>query len=214
MRKHNNKLYYAKYKVKTVFKLPGSLMFYPTTDQYLTNLKKDNPELPNLNFLADFIMKNRNSMKFRIQDKKAIFYSDQERSNELINNFRSYWQNTETVDPKYDMLGKDTVGCTKLPHGKYQYQVHFKKDAHKYINESERQALWELVERNVDHCLVTSRYVLDYLEGKSTHCYHGYFYVQAEKFLTPIYKIAQKGIDKVIKFVKVKNGSNKKTTRA
>jgi hypothetical protein len=28
--------------------------------------------------------------------------------------------------------------------------------------------------------------------------------VQEEKFLTPIYMIAQKGIDKVIKFVEVK----------
>ena len=44
MRKHHNKLYYSKYKVKTVFKLPGSLMFYPTTDQYLTSLKEQHPE--------------------------------------------------------------------------------------------------------------------------------------------------------------------------
>jgi hypothetical protein len=32
--------------------------------------------------------------------------------------------------------------------------------------------------------------------------------------LTPIYMMAQKGIDKVIKFVKVKNAGNKKITRA
>ena len=69
------------------------------------------------------------------------------------------------------------------------------------------------IERNIDSCLITNRYVIDYLEGHHPHCYHGYFYVESEKFLTPIYMIAQKGIDKVIKFVKVKNESNKKTKR-
>ena len=148
MRKHHNKLYYSKYKVKTVFKLPGSLMFYPTTDQYLTSLKEQHPELPALNFLADFIIKNRNSMRFRIQDKKAIFYSDKERSDVLIDFFKKYWQKTEIVDPKYDMLSKDVIGCTKLPHGRFKYQIHLKKDAHKHISQSERQALWNLIERN------------------------------------------------------------------
>ena len=38
MRKHHNKLYYSKYRFKTIFKLPGSLCFYPTTDQYLQEL--------------------------------------------------------------------------------------------------------------------------------------------------------------------------------
>ncbi len=214
MRKHHNKLYYSKYKVKTVFNLPGSLMFYPTTDQYLTNLTKQHPELPDLNFLANFIMKNRNSMRFRIQDKKAIFYSDKERSNELIRIFSKYWQKTEIVDPKYDMLGKDVIGCTKLPHGKFKYQIHLKKDVQQHITESERQALWNMIDRNQESCLVTNKYVLDYLIGKYPYCYHGYFYVSQEKMLTPIYMIAQKGIDKVIKFVKVKNESNKKTSRA
>ena len=39
MRKHHNKLYYGKFVYKTVFKMPASLMFYPTTDQY-SNLPK------------------------------------------------------------------------------------------------------------------------------------------------------------------------------
>ena len=112
------------------------------------------------------------------------------------------------------MLDKDVIGCTKLPHGKFKYQVHLKKDAHKHIGESERKALWNLIDRNEESCLVTNKYVLDYLIGKYPYCYHGYFYVSKEKMLTPIYMIAQKGIDKVIKFVKVKNESNKKTSRA
>ena len=40
MRKNHNKLYYGKYRHKTVFKLPGSLMFYPTTDEAIEFLMK------------------------------------------------------------------------------------------------------------------------------------------------------------------------------
>ena len=204
MRKHHNKLYYGKYRFKTIFKMPGSLMFYPTTDQYLTNLKEKNVGLRDLHNLADFIMQHRNSMRFRMQDKKAIFYTNEGLSKDLIGSFTNYHFKTEIVDPKFGLLNKDTVGCDRLPHGKYQYQVHFRKDVHKHVNEKERQALFAFIERNIDHCLITNKFVLDFLEDRSPHCYHGYFYVQDEKFLTPIYMIAQKGIDKVIKFVKVK----------
>jgi hypothetical protein len=184
--------------------MPGSLMFYPTTDQYLINLKKKNVGLKDLNNLADFIMQHRDSMRFRIQDKKAIFYTNEGMSKDLIGSFTNYYEKTEIVDPKFGLLDKNTVGCDRLPHGKYQYQVHFRKDVHKHINEKERQALFAFIERNVNHCLITNKFVLDFLEDRSPHCYHGYFYVQDEKFLTPIYMIAQKGIDKVIKFVEVK----------
>ena len=118
------------------------------------------------------------------------------------------------MDPKFGLLEKDSVGCDRLPYGKYKYQVHLRKDVHKHVNETEREALREFIERNIDNCLITNKFVLDFLEDRSPHCYHGYFYVQDEKFLTPIYMIAQKGIDKVIKFVEVKNERNKKTTRA
>jgi len=214
MRKHHNKLFYGKYRYKTIFQMPGSLMFYPTTDQYLTNLKEKNVGLKDLNNLADFIMQHRKSMRFRMQDKKAIFYTDEGMSKDLIGSFTNYYVKTEVVDPKFGLLDKHTVGCDRLPHGRYQYQVHLKKDVHKHISETEKQALRELIERNIDHCLVTNKYVLDYLEGKCPHCYYGYFYVNEEKMLTPIYMIAQKGIDKVIKFRKIKNERNKKTTRA
>ena len=204
MRKHHNKLYYGKYRYKTIFKMPGSLMFYPTTDKQLSWIKKEYPDAPDMNKLADFIMQHRDSMRFRMQDKKAIFYTNESMSEDLIGSFADYHVKTEVVDPKFGLTDKNTVGCDRLPHGKYQYQVHLKKDVHKHINETERQALWEFVERNVDHCLVSNKFVLDFLEDRSPHCYHGYFYVQDEKFLTPIYMIAQKGIDKVIKFVEVK----------
>ena len=213
MRKHHNKLYYGKYSYKTIFRMPGSLMFYPTTDRYLTTLKEKNVGLKDLNNLADFIIEHRNNMRFRMQDKKAIFYSNEALSNSLIESFLQYHTKTEIVDPKFGLLDKNSIGCDRLPHGKYQYQIHLKKDVHRHLNKLQRKNLWDFIERNVDHCLVTNKFVLDYLEGKYPHCYHGYFYVESEKFLTPIYMIAQKGIDKVIKFVKVKNGSNKKTKR-
>jgi len=179
-------------------------MFYPTTDKQLSWIKKEYPDAPDMNKLADFIMQHRDSMRFRMQDKKAIFYTNESMSEDLIGSFADYHVKTEVVDPKFGLTDKNTVGCDRLPHGKYQYQVHLKKDVHKHINETEREALREFIERNIDNCLITNKFVLDFLEDRSPHCYHGYFYVQDEKFLTPIYMIAQKGIDKVIKFVEVK----------
>jgi hypothetical protein len=60
---------------------------------------------------------------------------------------------------------------------------------------------------------VSNCHLLDYLESKTPYCFGGYFYVKEEKYLTPIYMMAQRAIDKVIKFRKVKHGSDKKTKR-
>ena len=109
MRKHHNKLYYGKYRHKTIFKMPGSLMFYPTSDQYLTNLKQKNVGLRDLNNLADFIMQHRNSMRFRMQDQKAIFYTNEGMSKDLIGSFTNYHVKTEIVDPKFGLLVKNIV---------------------------------------------------------------------------------------------------------
>ena len=118
MRKNHNKLYYGKYRHKTVFKLPGSLMFYPTTDEHLLWIQKEYPTAPDMCHLVSFIMANRRNVKFRMQDRKTIFYSDLDKSQELIERFWDFWIGSETVDPKFKNLGKDTVGCTRLPHGK------------------------------------------------------------------------------------------------
>ena len=215
MRKHHNKLYYGKYRYKTIFKIPGSLMFYPTTDKQLMWIKKEYPDAPDMNKLADFIMQHRENMRFRMQDKKAIFYSDQGRSNELINKFGTHWIKTVMVDPKLDFLDHpNTVGCFKLPHGKYPFAIVMKRDLHKHFSNTEKEALLNFVDRNIDHCLITSRFLLDYLEGKEPYCYHGRIYVDTEKFLSPIYMIAQKGIDRILKYVKINYESNKKTSRA
>jgi len=213
MRKHHNRLYYGKFKHKTTFKVPGSLMFYPTTDEHLQHIKRINSDLPDMTFLADFIMKNRSKIKFRFQDRKVLFYSDQQIAKQLIERFWEYWAGSETVDPKYADVEPNVVGCQRLPHGKYQYQVHIKKDAQLQINEEQKKGLWEFLDRNVDECLVSNCHLLDYLESKTPYCFGGYFYVKEEKYLTPIYMMAQQAIDKVIKFRKVKHGSDKKVTR-
>lgn len=213
MRKNHNKLYYGKYRHKTVFRLPGSLMFYPTTDEHLVHLQKEYKDAPDICHLASFIMANRRKVKFRMQDKTTIFYSHMDKSQELIERFWDHWVGSETVDPKFKDLGKDTVGCTRLPHGKYQYQVYLKKDAQNILSLAQKSSLQQFLERNVDNCLVTNYNIIDFLEDKSPYCFGGYFYVKEEKYLTPIYMLAQQAIDKVIKFRKVKNGSDKKTER-
>jgi len=196
--------------------MPWAGILYPTTDQKLLDLirgKDNNTKYLNKDWykispdvikLAQFILNHRTKMKFRLQQDHAIFYSDKELAQELIETFWDRWYGSESVDPKFKKLGKNTIGCRRLPHGKYQYQVHLKKDVHQRITKQERENLWDFLERNVDNCLVTNKYVLDYFEGKYPHCYHGYFYVSEQKMLTPIYMLAQKAIDKVIKYVKIK----------
>ncbi len=132
----------------------------------------------------------------------------------LVESFWEDWYGSETVDPKFAKLGKNTVGCKRLPHGKFKYQIHLKKDVHQHLSKTERENLWAFLERNDTECLVSNKYVLDYLVGKYPHCYHGYFYVSEEQMLTPIYMMAQKGIDKVVKFEKVKNGTHTKTNKS
>jgi len=213
MRKHHNRLYYGKYRYKTIFKMPGSIIFYPTTNEHLNNIKKRHANTTDITYMADFIMQNRNKMKFRFQDRRSMFYSDKKLAQQLIEQYWDYWIGSETVDPKFTKLDRNTIGCTRLPHGKYQYQVYLKKDAHLHITKAQRDNLREFLERNVDHCLVPGYAIMDYLEDKCPYCFGGYFYVTKEQFITPIYMMAQEAIDKVIKFRKVKNGCNKKVTR-
>jgi len=202
--------------------MPWAGILYPTTDQKLLEMIQGKDKSvrylnskwyktsPDIIKLAQFIIDNRTKMKFRLQQKYAIFYSDKSLAQLLVETFWDYWYGSESVDPKFNRLGKNSIGCRRLPHGKFQYQVHLKKDVHQHLTNSERQNLWQYIERNENECLVTNKYVLDYLIGKYPHCYHGYFYVSEQKMLTPIYMIAQKGIEKVIKFVAIKNGRNKK----
>ena len=226
MRKHHNKLYYGKYQFKTFFKMPWAGILYPTTDQKLLDMiqgkdksvrylnKQWYKTSPDIVKLAQFIIDHRTKMKFRLQQKYAIFYSDKSLAQLLVETFWEHWYGSESVNPKYNKLGKNSIGCRRLPHGKFQYQVHLKKDVHQHISKQERESLWAYLERNENDCLVSNKYVLDYLIGKYPHCYHGYFYVSEQKMLTPIFMLAQGAIDKVIKYVQVKNAGNKKVKRS
>jgi len=81
------------------------------------------------------------------------------------------------------------------------------------VQGSEIETLANFLESNKENCLVINRDVKRFFAGNSPYFMGGNFYVTEEKFLTPIYMMAQKAIDKVIKFRKVENGSNKETTR-
>ena len=95
------KLFYSKFRVKSVFILPGSLMFYPTTDKHLMWLKKEYSDAPAMHKLADFIIKNRKDMRFRFQDKKALFYTNEIMAQELVDLIGKYHVGTEILDPRF-----------------------------------------------------------------------------------------------------------------
>ena len=199
--------------------MPYASKLYPTTDEHLYSIVKmykisatDYDEKASK--VAQFILDHRTQIKFRIQSKITAFYTNEDLAKCLITKFWEDWYGSESVNPKYKKLGKNTVGCKRLPHGKYQYQVHLKKDVHQYISNSDKESLYRLLINNNDSFKITNKYVQDYLSGLYPHCYHGYFYVSEQKMVTPIYMIAQKGIDKVIKFVAIKNERNTKIKRS
>lgn len=209
MRKHHNKLYYGKYRYKTVLDLPESAMLWPTTDENLKHVKDNNTKMEKLWTMADFIINNRNKMKFRIQEKKSIFYSDKVLADEIKTKFIDHFVNVETVDPKHGELKQNVIGCDRLPHGKYRYQVHIKRgNKGTLLTDTQRNNLWNFIERNIDNCHVANTGLLDYLEGRSQYCFGGYMYVAEEKYLSPIYMMANNAIEKVIQFRKVENGSD------
>ena len=149
-------------------------------------------------------------MKFRLQQTKAIFYTDKRLANELIGSFWEDWIESKVVDPKYANLEENTVGCTRLPHGKYKFQIHLKKLKSKQIDSEKRHALLKFLDNNVDNVYVANGGLIDWLEGKDRWYPASYFYVTEEKYLSPLYVISGDIIDKVIKFKETKNGSDNK----
>ena len=128
MRKHHNKLYYGKYQFKTFFKMPWAGILYPTTDENLQKmLDGTHHDVKHLNKhfwkvdskvlkLAKFILDNRTRMKFRLQQKYAIFYSDKNLAKVIVDTFWDFWDGSESIDPNYNKLGKNSIGCRRLPH--------------------------------------------------------------------------------------------------
>ena len=225
MRKHHNKLFYGRYRYKVSFDMKWAPMLYPTTDEHLQSYidgKQTRTKYLNTKFwkatsnvvaLAKFIKDNRSRMKFRLQQTKSIFYTDKKLANELIVSFWDNWIESKVVDPKYANLEENTVGCTKLPHGKYRFHIHLKKQKARQVDEEKRKALLKFLDHNIDNVYVTNTLLIDWLEGKDRWYPASYFYVTEEKFLSPLYVIAGDMIDKVIKFKETKYAGNKKTTR-
>ena len=203
--------------------MPWACYLYPTTDQHLKSVlghqEQDfkseramregrwvffSKHSKNLKKLASFILHNRNKMKFRIQNVDSVFYCDEEMAKNLVSVFWDEWSNADAVpeDRSY-LLDRNSVLCKRLPLGKYQYQVHLKKNVHRILKQHQRENLYRYLSQNPDNCLITGKYVKEYLEGASQYGWQGYFYVRDEKMLTPIYMVAQEAIEKVIKFVKV-----------
>ena len=205
--------------------MPWAPMMYPTTDEnlqsYIDGTNNDVPFLSNKVWrqsssvvrLAKFIIGNRSKMKFRLQQTKSIFYTDKKLANELIVNFWEDWIESKVVDPKYANLEENTVGCTRLPHGKYQYQIHLKKQLSWQVNEDKRIALLKFLDHNIDNVYVSNGGLIDWLEGKDRWYPSSYFYVTEEKYLSPLYVIAGEMIEKVIQFKETKNAGNKKIER-
>lgn len=220
MRKHHNKLFYGKYRYKNCFDLKWGPILYPTTDDYLQSVidgehtkttylnKKFWKVTSDVRCLAMFIKKNRSRMKFRLQQSKAIFYTDKKLANELVVQFWENWIESKVVDPKYANLEENTVGCTRLPHGKYAYQIHLKKMKSRQVDEGKRQALLKFLDHNVDNVFVANHLLIDWLEGKDNWYPSSYFYVTQEKYLSPLYVIAGDLIEKVIQFKETKNAGN------
>ena len=224
MRKHHNKLFYGKYRYKVSFDFKWAPMLYPTTDEHLQSFidgKQSKTKYLNTKFwnatsdvcaLAKFIKDNRHRMKFRLQQTKSIFYTDKKLANELVVSFWENWLESKVVDPKYADLEENTVGCTKLPHGKYKFQIHLKKQKARQVDSEKRKALLKFLDNNVDNIYVTNSLLIDWLEGKDNWYPASYFYVTEEKYLSPLYVIAGNMIEKVIKFKETRNAGNKKIT--
>lgn len=196
---------------------------WPTTEQHLNSVlvaheddfKSDramrdgkwvrfNKHSKKLKKLAAFILNNRKKMKFRIQNIDSVFYCNEEMAKDLVCGFWEEWSNADAIpEDKSYLLDKNSVLCKRLPLGRYQYQVHLKKNVHKILKQHQRENLSRYLSQNPENCIVTGKYLQEYLSGSSPYGWQGYFYVRDEKFLTPIYMMAQEAIEKVIKFVKV-----------
>jgi hypothetical protein len=231
MRKTHNKLFYGKYTHKAVFNMPWCGWLYPTTEEHLkriltdasvfdghmqfsTDIFKVKKYRSELMRLADFVLKNRNRIKFRLQSFGAIFYGSRTVIHQVITLFWDQWRDCVETDATHiRKMEPNTVICNRLPHNQYQYQVYLKRDAHFKINDRNRKSLAKYLLQNTDVARVVNSHMLNWLDGEGDYC-EGYFYIADEKCLTPVYMIIQDSIDKIVKYVKINNDrNNKKTNR-
>ena len=205
MRKHHNKLFFGVYTHKAKFKIPESNVLYPTNDLHCLKLAKVWDKEPVAD-LAEFIMSNRHNMKFRIQNRSCIFYANRELILNAIDSLWSHWIGINSIDFKQNKIyDSKTVVCKRLPLGKYQYQIHTKRDMYYKITPHQRELLYQYLTQNLDNATITNKNLKQWLSGAGAIHYdlNGYFYVRDEKALMPVYMISNNIIDKIIIFVKV-----------
>ena len=227
MRKKHNKLFYGKYTHKAEFRMPWCGWLYPTTDEHLQRLLSDPTAFDgHMQFatdifkvkkhkleimrLADFILKNRNHIKFRLQSPNAIFYGSRSVIHQAITTFWDNWRDCMETDATHiRKMEPNTVICNRLPHNQYQYQIFLKHSGQSNINDRNRKSLAKYLLQNTDVARVVNSHMLNWLNGESEHC-EGYFYIADEKCLTPVYMIINDSIDKIVKYVKISNDRNNK----
>jgi hypothetical protein len=231
MRKTHNKLFYGQYTHKATFKMPWCGWLCPTTDDHLKRLLTNPHEFDGhmqfstdifkikkykseIMLLADFILKNKKNIKFRLQSPNAIIYGSKSLIHSAITVFWDHWKDCLETDLKnIREMEPNTVLCNRLPHNKYQYQIYLKKDAHFKINDRIRKSLAKYLLQNEEVSLVVNSHMMNWLKGEDDYL-EGYFYVTDDKCLTPVYMIIQDSIDKIIKYVKINNDrDNKKINR-
>lgn len=219
MRKHHNKLFYGKYTHKAVFRMPWAKFLYPTTDHNL-NLIMRNPHgftgkvfinrfsninkyIPQVRSLAYYILRNRQNIKFRIQDDHVIIYALKNLIHETIDAFWEYWIDSFEVTKKFNMkLDKHSVVCNRLPHNKYSFQVWMKPNRYSSASRMAKSLGAYLLDKP-DVGRPVNKYQEWWLKGQSDYDGSGYFYITDEKCLTPVHMILGENIDKIVKFVKI-----------
>jgi len=209
MRKHHNKLFYGTYTHKTVFKMPWAHQLFPTTDENLIKYVKGQKHFygkqhPALIDLAVYIMENRHNIKFRVQKDHTLFYSDFETAVEIITKYWKYFIDVVSINLAHtNKLQKNIITCKRYPHKDFRYQIYLKKDIHQILDDNERQSFIQFCKRNKENIKITSKYINDFISGKTPYCWYGYFYVKEEKFLSPLYIIMKRAIDKVQRYIKI-----------
>jgi len=182
---------------------------YPTTDEHLIRFVKGKgyfygQQHPLLGDMAAYIMENRHTVKFRIQGKKTIFYSNFEQALELLTKYWDYLYDIQSIDINFiNKIKKNEVFCKRLPHKEFEYQVYLIKDVHKILNDNEKDSFTKFCHNNTKGVKISSSHVANYINGETKYCWNGYFYVLDEKYLSALDLIMQKGIDKVQKYIKI-----------
>ena len=223
MRRTHNKLFYGRYTHKATFKMPWSAFLYPTTDLHLQSvidtgfdnftsvrvLTNDRwiyfyNHTKEIKLLSSFILENRSSIKFRIQQEQAIFYGDKKIILSLISIFWDEWRDIQTVATRKNKLpDTNTVFCKRLPLGKYQYQIYVKKNLHNLLSDRQREDVWRYLNHNEENIRIPSKQLTEYFSGKTKYGWEGYFYVKEEKMLTPLYMMSQNLIHKIYKYERI-----------